>query len=194
MAGSFIENDSTTIQIIRDTATKTDDFIPSICTSINLATISLDSNNYTATYNSGGCSGNAYYLHGVGKYTANYDTINIPEVDAYFTANGLWMGSQGQLLLVRTAVAGISSVENQLKLNLWPNPLKQNLYYTINCKAPCVSIKIIDIMGKCIYQSIVNTSEYNKEQNINTESLAQGIYVLQVANGRYLDNIKFIKQ
>jgi hypothetical protein len=91
-------------------------------------------------------------------------------------------------------VTGIESIINTISIQTWPNPAKQYLNYSINCNAPEVSIKVVDIMGKCIYQTQVKANEFHSGHSINIQSFASGVYVLQVSSDKYVSNTKFIKE
>ncbi len=89
---------------------------------------------------------------------------------------------------------GINTIENKIGAKSWPNPVIQNLYYTIKCDAPEVIVRVVDMTGKCMYQSSVNASDFNTIQSINMQTYLSGMYVLQIVSGDYLENKKIIKE
>lgn len=74
---------------------------------------------------------------------------------------------------------GIEEIENQLALNMYPNPAKENVTVTFNAENNSGTITIADLSGK-----VVKTVEASSAQTvINVADLQAGVYVVRVAAG-----------
>lgn len=74
---------------------------------------------------------------------------------------------------------------NYLSFNVYPNPSSKTL--TITSNEVISLIEIFDITGKKIYET-------NKTEEINIESLTNGVYILKVYSNDKSSSLKFIKK
>lgn len=191
MAGTFTENNGSVIQLTADSSSDTIDYMPTICVPVHVANIYIDSVTHSAFYQSGACSGNSIHLYGAGTYSKNYDTINIPMIAAY--SIGGYDNNVEPLLLVRT-VTGIDQLQNNLELKCWPNPVVQSLHFEMDLSVPTARITIVNLLGELVYQSEIKSIDYKTEQQINMQTLASGMYILQISAGQSTSYHKIIKQ
>ena len=93
-----------------------------------------------------------------------------------------------------TAVVPVRSVI-QNKILVFPNPTIGNItlqYESENNETLC--IRIIDMAGNILYSSANNKAQTGlNNYNINTISLAQGMYIIQIQNSQKLLYEKFVK-
>jgi hypothetical protein len=82
------------------------------------------------------------------------------------------------------------STEN-VSFSLFPNPVKDKLTVKINGEIETGIVKIIDALGKTIFQQDIKKNQ--KEIFIDANSISDGYYILQIATSNYIVNQKFIK-
>ena len=87
-----------------------------------------------------------------------------------------------------------TSMINQSKLEIYPNPVKEML--RINFGNPVqgnLLIEIMNIVGQKVYSQLINTEGYS-QTGINVQQLKSGIYMLRISNGSQLIEVrKFVK-
>ncbi|RAJ12985.1 S8 family serine peptidase [Olleya aquimaris] len=74
---------------------------------------------------------------------------------------------------------GLSIVEFQNQnttLKIYPNPVKNQLTFEIPSQYEQASVKIYDILGK----KVIETTVTSMQQNINTATLAKGVYLVKI--------------
>ncbi|MGP8216202.1 MAG: T9SS type A sorting domain-containing protein [Bacteroidia bacterium] len=121
----------------------------------------------------------------------DYDTItNVYWIYNDFT--GIKGGNDTEVYI--RVETGIKNIVNNIKIKSWPNPVTDNLHYTINCAGPEVEVRLFNMMGECVYRRTAKTAEYNSEQAIDMQSFASGMYLLQISGGQYASSNKIIKQ
>lgn len=85
-------------------------------------------------------------------------------------------------------------IENTNQLNIYPNPANDQL--TIEFSTPTsdhASVELLDLNGKVIYtENISGNTNYKKM--INSGLMPNGVYLLQVKQGTFLQNIKLVIQ
>lgn len=86
---------------------------------------------------------------------------------------------------------GIKEYQNISGLQMYPNPVSDKLFLLFK-KADNYSIEIYDTEGKCL--KTLQTEAVSREQFINVENLAAGLYVIKVMTGEKQQWFKFIKQ
>ncbi len=79
--------------------------------------------------------------------------------------------------------------DDQLKINLYPNPVANQLY--LGVEDGMKSINIYDTNGKMIYTEEWSQAQYNHD--INTNAWHNGIYSILVKSGNNLKTIRFVK-
>jgi hypothetical protein len=87
----------------------------------------------------------------------------------------------------------LSGIENnkENEFNLFPNPVKDKLTLKINGEIETGILKIVDSLGKTIFQQDIKKNQ--KEILIDANKYSEGYYVLQISSGNYIGNQKFIK-
>jgi hypothetical protein len=87
----------------------------------------------------------------------------------------------------------LSGIENnkENEFNLFPNPVKDKLTLKINGEIETGILKIVDSLGKTIFQQDIKKNQ--KEILIYANKYSEGYYVLQISSGNYIGNQKFIK-
>lgn len=82
-------------------------------------------------------------------------------------------------------------VVNDLKLNVYPNPVKQTLYLDLTSKdLKNYSLKIYSVLGK----KVVALKKGTIPSTINLAHLSSGIYLLQLQNKNQQATIKLVKK
>ena len=77
---------------------------------------------------------------------------------------------------------------NQNHISIFPNPTKELLNVNLNNDLPIDKIMILDCTGKILAKQIANTNQ------IDTEQLSSGMYILEVDTAGQKFQTKFIKQ
>jgi hypothetical protein len=87
----------------------------------------------------------------------------------------------------------LSGIENnkENEFNLFPNPVKDKLTVKINGEIETGILKILDSLGKTIFQQDIKKNQ--KEIFIDANIISDGYYILQIATSNYIGNQKFIK-
>jgi photosystem II stability/assembly factor-like uncharacterized protein len=102
----------------------------------------------------------------------------------------VFIGSPGTGFQKSDNVLGLSSNENQLAINLYPNPFTEKI--TVSYPNSSYDIKISNRLG----QEIVNFSNLENSKTIELKTLKSGIYFVQIANHKknYFKTVKIIKR
>ncbi len=74
-------------------------------------------------------------------------------------------------------------------INLYPNPTKEKVYFTIPSSEGVTNVLIFDILGKLVFN--INLDENNNY--IDLSSLSKGIYITKVKSKSILKSFKIIK-
>jgi hypothetical protein len=116
---------------------------------------------------------------------------DINQADNWFA--GCIGGSPG-LAYSDCDVAGFSSHSGEFTIDLYPNPAKSEItvLYGPELLYSDISYCIIDVMGRKVIEEIV----YNNPRTeivVSLSGLKEGIYILQLSNGEYQQNRKFVK-
>jgi hypothetical protein len=82
--------------------------------------------------------------------------------------------------------SGTSINEKQQLVNIYPNPTKENITICINNYNGNIQTEVYDLIG--------NRLQTTNETTISLEDYARGIYILKVAYGYKLKEVKVIKQ
>jgi uncharacterized delta-60 repeat protein len=80
----------------------------------------------------------------------------------------------------------LENINHNFSFNIYPNP--SNEFLTVNNLPINSTIKIIDINGKVVYNSIIQ----NIETAINVRDFKNGVYNIQVVNNQVVSNKKII--
>ncbi|MDX2173564.1 MAG: T9SS type A sorting domain-containing protein [Bacteroidota bacterium] len=149
-----------------------------------------------STSNSTLCSGQSATLTASGATGYSWNTgattssiVITPTTSTSYTATGTNTCSSASAIFTQSVVicTGIKSASINGAISIFPNPVKDVL--TINIEEQGnYSITIIDAVGKVVY-----TAETDKNLNVNTSALSQGIYILKVKTPQEQRNYKFIK-
>jgi Secretion system C-terminal sorting domain len=83
---------------------------------------------------------------------------------------------------------GINEAGTLINFEIYPNPSNDNL--TIKSDIPLTAIKVFDAMGKMVLDLNVDAIT---EISINTSTLSNGVYSLQLMTGQQMSTVKFIK-
>lgn len=93
-------------------------------------------------------------------------------------------------------IGDLSSVDNFVISEIYPNPVNDKLTFEINSRTNfSAHLRIIDIFGKTVYKDILSVDDESSTINIDVSMLSNGLYMLQLQNKETLENIikKFIK-
>lgn len=91
---------------------------------------------------------------------------------------------------------GIKENSNQIGLNVYPNPAKDEVNISFNlADAANASVKVIDVTGKEVAaQSSANAVSGAQKFTINTSNFAAGVYTVVVEHSNGTNTTKFIKK
>ncbi len=90
---------------------------------------------------------------------------------------------------LKPCTTGISDLQQELSIKVFPNPFDQSISCSLKLYEP-VELQVYDLSSRLILKQ-----EFSHSTNINTGSLAQGMYLYQVKrNGRILASGKIVKQ
>lgn len=84
---------------------------------------------------------------------------------------------------------GIETIADENKLQVYPNPANDKLYFNLQNKNEVTSIEIISFIGEKIL--LIPKENYNQ---INISSLQSGMYILKIRTNKGESNYKFVKQ
>jgi len=116
----------------------------------------------------------------------------MPDFD--FTANTLFLSSNGandvMVHKIGQTNVGINENNNDLLLNVYPNPVNNNLFITADPKFIGETFTINDITGRVVKTGTIQ----NIKTVLSVENLNAGIYFIQPNDSNTNKVIKFIKQ
>lgn len=115
----------------------------------------------------------------------------------YLEVNGAFNGGNFTPALVRyrdlpRVVAGIKSEEISGAIVMYPNPVKNELHFSLN-ENEVYNIEIIDLTGKTVITQ-KNERPVNGNVSINLKELASGFYTVKVRRNAGTGFLKFIKE
>lgn len=91
-------------------------------------------------------------------------------------------------------IIAVQLAKNNMVLNVFPNPVKNQLFASINSvKQELVTIQVTDLQGKILQNRILKLNTGNNNFNITTSTLAKGVYLL-VIKGEFLNQKMFVKE
>ena len=101
--------------------------------------------------------------------------------------------ANGQVYTFTPSPAGVSELDKNGQLILYPNPVNDNLYVKlINLKGnEKFKLDILDVTGKIVVTESLNNN--NNEGKINLSSLDKGYYLVRVADGMHVYRKKILK-
>jgi spore germination protein YaaH len=98
--------------------------------------------------------------------------------------------SDGQVLVDVTSIA-----ENEtLQINAFPNPIGNVLYLQLSQAVSPLTIQLVDITGKVLFQQLLNTNSPNITVELEHLQLAKGYYILQVSTEKTQQQVKLFKK
>src|SRR6185295_13898236 len=125
--------------------------------------------------------------------TLRFKTVNgIVNNSDFTTVRGLLNGEQVKIEVKGNITTGISTTDNNISVLAYPNPANG----IINVVSPeRALVELMDLQGRqVILSTMVNA---NQKQEISTENIAAGMYMLKVSNENFIstqrivvDNIK----
>lgn len=108
---------------------------------------------------------------------------NVADRDAGFTLN-----------VIQAIPTGIADVPAIAKLNLWPNPVSNELNVAFNSvQAGATAISVINMDGRVLLRDEHRLALGSNTVKFNTASLAPGLYMLQIDNGAQRISQRFLK-
>ncbi len=99
--------------------------------------------------------------------------------------------TDGFIAKIKENQNGILTIDNSSKIYLFPNPA--NDFITINCKLnnKTAQYSIVDITGKVVMSGKL---KLGSSHTIGIKQLTNGLYIINITDGEYVFNVKFIKQ
>ncbi|HOY71744.1 MAG TPA: T9SS type A sorting domain-containing protein, partial [Tenuifilaceae bacterium] len=74
--------------------------------------------------------------------------------------------------------------------NLYPNPASDYINISLTGASSEVTVRIFDVRGSMVKSQVLNASE----NRIDVSTLAKGIYMVSVGEGKEISTKRFIKQ
>jgi hypothetical protein len=98
-------------------------------------------------------------------------------------------------LAVTTSV-GIGTIAANTSLDVYPNPVNDNLIITINTleQGADWTISLYDIVGNKIHSEILKAVSGDNQKELNLSTIAKGFYILELQNNGVILTRKVIKQ
>lgn len=95
------------------------------------------------------------------------------------------------------ALNGVSMGENILSQNLklFPNPAKNTLHIELSLVGSSdITVRILDMSGKQVMNTVDDKTGERFEGNLDISDLAQGVYMIEVTDGKYTAVRRLIKE
>lgn len=84
---------------------------------------------------------------------------------------------------------------NESMVNLYPNPVKNELYVSINTtKSTIAKLKMMDATGRVVRAVDMQLTPGQNQTQVSMEGLAAGIYLIKISNGQGLDYTQTIRK
>jgi hypothetical protein len=94
-----------------------------------------------------------------------------------------------------TNIKNYAAKESMTDLLLFPNPAKDQSHLKVNMnQAGDVTLSIYEITGKLMSQATHNLSEGVNTVDLNTSSLAKGMYLVTINSGNAKKTVRLIKE
>ncbi|MBO9701090.1 MAG: S8 family serine peptidase [Sporocytophaga sp.] len=93
--------------------------------------------------------------------------------------------------IITVRVATSINVSNEGLVNIYPNPVENNLTLNLSQLNSACTISIINMLGEEVFTEYMDTQVSNKE--INTSNLTSGVYLLKIVSGNNTLTKKFNK-
>lgn len=120
---------------------------------------------------------------------ANSDRVDIKIVNVTDGGNALYID---QITLNDAAIAGLEDLDGSIKLNVFPNPVKNELTVQLEGEQSGIdAIKIHDLLGKEYINLDIPSV---KKQTVDVSELSSGVYIVSVVSGHLQSNLRFVKQ
>jgi hypothetical protein len=100
------------------------------------------------------------------------------------------VNSSVTLAYIQNATTGINTPNNNndYKINLYPNPVKDQLTISVDQTYINNHFEILSLTGQTIYNGILK-----EKTEVSMSRFAEGIYLLKVSNGKSIETRQFIK-
>ncbi|MFI5205655.1 MAG: T9SS type A sorting domain-containing protein, partial [Candidatus Paceibacterales bacterium] len=134
-----------------------------------------------------------WYLNGnpiPGETTATTTPV-VPGLYSILCTNWTCDSYSADFTVVDTKMKELASLS---EINIGPNPVKDNLFITLkNGNEEEFSYEIYNNLGQVVAKAKFKPDE-NKETKINVQTLAAGVYFLNLKKGNSSNSYKFVKQ
>lgn len=161
---------------------------PSVSLSAAASTVCLNNSSVAltglpagGTYTGTGVSGNNFNATsaGAGTFVVSYK---------YTDPNSC--SNTATISIKVISCSGISETRGKPNVNLWPNPAQTELWVTIDGGQPLSSVDIIDLTGKKVLSSPLQTSE----TKLNISTLEKGVYIVRLYGMGQTINKRLVKE
>lgn len=106
---------------------------------------------------------------------AGFGADNVPAIGVYFDTQ---------------SHASISTVKSEVKLNVYPNPVKENMTISFEGNGDA-TVLVTDLSGKVVMNTVAKV--VNGKTIVNTQSLESGMYVVNITLGNNVGNASIVK-
>ena len=108
-------------------------------------------------------------------------TTNANQIDATdFNSTEAYLNGNPVNFEINSTTTSVANVAEEVAVSVYPNPATNVLVVKVSANA---TVQLLDVTGKQVLtQTTVNA---NEKQEINTESVASGVYLLKVSNSNF---------
>jgi len=134
-----------------------------------------------------------WYFNGTIINNSNNQNLAVTEIGDYYVGTMDVNGCFSISNTITVETVSNTNIENLTSISIFPNPVNELLQIDLELKkADVLSIEILTIDGKLIFENKVN-SQMSETIKINTFDFAQGIYFLKLKNNEGQLTKKFVK-
>ena len=110
-------------------------------------------------------------------------------------SNGAFYDLNDKNFTITASTAGIYESANTLSLNLFPNPFNDEVEIHVNglTQTHITKMEVYDVLGHLVMSDEMQAEE-NLSKKYNMQSLAKGVYIIQLTNGNKKAIARLIKQ
>jgi hypothetical protein len=106
-------------------------------------------------------------------------------------ANGISSDTVTFTFSICTEIEETASLNKDI--SVYPNPANSNVIVDFTSKQPGVyTIRLLDVMGSTISTGTGNAASGENKHQINLESIAKGIYILELQMGDVVNKVKLV--
>jgi len=118
------------------------------------------------------------------------DEVNATIADN--TGKGTIKNDDGPVAQIAINNENLSSLQNEQKINIYPNPVTDKLNNSLPLNSNVYNITLTDITVRVI--TLIKTVQEQKIASLRMDGLSKGIYLLKITSGNSYQTFKVVKQ